>query len=202
MSLEFARLVWRRYLADVIDVRAILALEKRVASTKLASPIVCAAMAAVVVPVARSPSRPAMPSDEGVSTMKDFVEYEAEKQVGVKRPFFDLQDSCHAKRRKVLESVSKVVGLAVKVMDDAIVTSSIGVGSIVVSRTDNSMGQLVTTRAAVLTLTAKWLNLGDAPKKTKREQGDLVRKICTETKTAEDHIIANRDIALFATMAF
>lgn len=99
--LDFARLVWRRYLLPCTDLTAIPTLEKQDALTPQASPITSAAMADVEVPVDRSPLGSAAPDDEDDWTMGDLVVVDAEERVGVKCRPRDLQKSCRVKGQKV-----------------------------------------------------------------------------------------------------
>lgn len=141
-------------------------------------------------------SSSAMPSDERDWAMGDLVEVEEGEQVEVKRRLRNLQELCHAKRRKVPESVSNAVGLAVELVDDAVITSSPEAGLIVDPRIDELTGQLASNRKKVVSLTAKLSHLEDARDKTEQEHENFMRKIRKETKTSEDHTIAERDGAL------
>lgn len=84
MSLEYARLAWRRYLADGTDDKAIPILEEQNALTEPASTIASAAMADVVVLTAGLRLSPAISSDEEDRMMEDLVEAEEGERFGVK----------------------------------------------------------------------------------------------------------------------
>lgn len=129
--------------------------------------------------------------------MRNLVKVEEGKQAEAKRCLSDLQELCSAKSCKVPESVSKVAGLAVELVSDAVVTSSPGAGSIFDPRIDGLTVQLGSTRTEVVSLAAKLPYLEDALDKDKREHKRLVRRIRAETKTAKDYDIAERDWALY-----
>lgn len=72
--------------------------------------------------------------------MSNLVEIKAVERVRFMGCLCNLQEPCRARRREVPESVSEAVGLAVKSVDDAVVPSSPGRGSIVNPRTDEWTG--------------------------------------------------------------
>lgn len=196
MSLECARLARRRPLAGRIDVKAILTLEKQDVLAKLACSIAGVAMADAVVPAKRACSTSAMPINEEDCTMGELAEVEEVLRVGARRRFRDLQESCHAKKGKVPESVSKALGPAVELVDDAVGTLSPGAGLIVHSRIDDFTGQPLNTVVKVVSLTTKLSDQEDAPNKVEPKHENLVRMIGTETNKLEDLIIAEQDDAL------
>lgn len=63
------------------------------------------------------------------------------------------------KKQNVLESLIKNVGLAVELIDDAVVVLSPEAGSVVDRRIDKLIGQFVNTRAEVVLLMATLYNL-------------------------------------------
>lgn len=65
MLTEYARLAWRRYLANKTYTKAISTLEKQIALTRPASPVVSLEVANVVVPETLSPLISSMSSDDG-----------------------------------------------------------------------------------------------------------------------------------------
>lgn len=91
--------------------------------------------------------------------MGDLVQVEAKKGIGDKRRLCDLHESCRATRHEVLESVSEAVGLAVKLVHVAVVIASPGAGSVSGPRIDELTGQLASTRAEAISLTAKFFDL-------------------------------------------
>lgn len=72
-----------------------------------------------MVPKSRSPSNAVTLSDKKDWMMGGFVDVDEEELVGVKDCLHDLEDSCRAKRRKVLESVSDAGDIQVKFMNGA-----------------------------------------------------------------------------------
>lgn len=77
--MEYARLVWRRYLADGTNVKAISMLEEQDALTEPASLGTSAALADADVPAGRPSPCPAMPDDEENWMMGSLVEVDAEE---------------------------------------------------------------------------------------------------------------------------
>lgn len=70
-----------------------------------------------------SPSSPAVPSDEDDWTMCALVKVEAEGWAGCNRFLRKLQGSCSAKSCKLKESVSTAAGIAVEMVDDAVMAA-------------------------------------------------------------------------------
>lgn len=92
MSLEYARLVWRRYYAARTDLKTIATLEEQNALTRPARPITNGATADVVVPAERAPSSPAVPEDEKDWKMDDLVVVNTYEWVQIKCRLRGLQD--------------------------------------------------------------------------------------------------------------
>lgn len=65
----------------------------------------------------------------------------AEGREGSKRRLYDLQKSCCVKRRNILESVFKAVGLAVELVYDAVVTLTLVADTVVDTRIHKLAGQ-------------------------------------------------------------
>lgn len=102
--------------------KAIPTLDEQDALTKPASPTANAATADVVLLVKQSLLVSARPSDAQHKTMGDLVQVEDGEQVGSQRRRRYLQEWCRTKRRTVPESMSEVVGLAVELVADVVVT--------------------------------------------------------------------------------
>lgn len=128
--------------------------------------------------------------------MGNLVEGEEGEQVKLKRRLRNLQESFRAKRRKVSGSVSKAVGLAAAWVDGAVVASLSGADSINDSCIDELTGQLESTSAEVISLTAKLLDLEDVRDKARQVHEDLLKKIRTEAETPQERTLAERDGAL------
>lgn len=128
--------------------------------------------------------------------MGDLVKNEEKEQVVAKCFFWGVQEQCSTRRRKVPERVSKAVGSAVELVDDAVVVSSQGTDSIVDSGIDDLTRQFASTSAEAVLLRTELFDLEDAHDKVEQEQEAVVRKIRTETKTSEDFFIAKRHGAL------
>lgn len=96
--------------------------------------------------------------------------------VDVKCHLRNLQKSCSTGRCKAPESVSVPVGLNVKLVDDALVTSSPRAGSLVDPHIDKSTGQMASTRAEEILATAKLSDLNKALDTLRRVHVNLVRR--------------------------
>lgn len=83
------------------------------------------------------------------------VEDDARKRVEVKCCLRNLQDLCHTKRRKMLEAVSKVVGLVVKWVGDTVVVTSPGAVNVADQCVNELTGQLASARVEVVLLTVE-----------------------------------------------
>lgn len=91
------------------------------------------------------------------------------------------------------ERFSKAVRLALDLRGDALMASSPGAGSIVDSGVDELMGQLASSGALAILLTAMLFKLDDARDKAGQEPGIFVRRMWTEMETWKDHNIAEWD---------
>lgn len=158
-------------------------------------------MADVEVLARRLSSLSAMLSVEEDWTMGDLGKNDAEERIRAKRRSRDLQKSCRAKRRSVPEGVPEAVTLAVKLVDDAVLRSSPGAGSVVDPHFDELTRKLTSPKAEVISMTAKLSDLEEARDNVAQEHEDLLKKIRIETKTSE-HILAGRAVLLFDTMAY
>lgn len=106
-------------MAKGTNIKTIPTLQEHDALTKSANLIIAVAVAHLMMSEARSPSFLAMPGDEKSWMMGDFVVVGEVEQIEMKYRFCNLQDSCRAKRRKVLKSATKAVGLDVQSEDGA-----------------------------------------------------------------------------------
>lgn len=173
--------------------KAIFTLQKRDTLAKPACPITNAAVASLEDFVRRSLSSLAMPGDEKVWTIGNFVDTEADKRVGFMRRSRDLGGLCCAKKGKAPESVPVANGLAVKLFDEAAVPSSPGAGNVADPCKDGLMEQLARTGAEVILLTTKLFDYEETCDKAAKKHEDLLMKLLTEKKTSEEHIVAERD---------
>lgn len=137
-----------------------------------------------------------MPSDKKDCTRGGSVEDEVGERGEIKRRLRALHELCRADRRKVPESVSEAVGLAVELVGSVVVASSLGAGSIYDLCSDNLTGQLASTRAEVFSLETNVSNLEGARDKVEQEHEGVVRKMLIATRTLEDPIRAELDGAL------
>lgn len=128
--------------------------------------------------------------------MEDLVDVGGEKRVGGKWYLCDLQKSCCAKRRKVVQSLAEAVGLAMELDDDAVAVSSPGAGNVAKSRTDDLPKSLAYTKAEVIQLTPKLSVLKEARDKRKTEREELLGKVQTDAKKSEEHVIPKENGAL------
>lgn len=147
-------MVWHCYLASDFDLKAILTLVDQDTVTRPASPI-AAAMADVENPAKCLLSSSVKPDDEEYWTIGDLVEAGPDGRVGVERLLHDLQDSCCVKKRKVPESVSEAVVLAVELINDVVASTSSCAGSSIEPRINELTQELSITRVKVVSLTAK-----------------------------------------------
>lgn len=106
----------------------------------------------------------------------------------MKRRLCNLQDSCFAKRRKVLEGATEVVGFAVELVGGADGVSSPGAQATVDSRIVDLDEQLATARAATVSLKTKVLALKEARDRVQQERDDISENMGKETKTMDDYI--------------
>lgn len=83
----------------------------------------------------------------------------------------------------------EAVCLAVKRMNGAGDLLFSSAQSVADPQADELIEQLAMARAAVVSLTAKVLDLEDARDREEREPDELVKKVRTEARAAEDHAI-------------
>lgn len=131
----------------------------------------------------------------------DMVEDEVEERVRVKRCLLDLQKS-GARKRKVSESVLEAVGLAVELVDDAVVALLLGRGLDNGSRIDELTEQLATIRAEFVSIAAMTPDLLVARDMAVLKHENVVRKTQTEKKTSEDIVYSSRTVVFLAIMVF
>lgn len=98
---------------------------------------------------------------------------------------------------KVPQRVSEKFDLAVEMTGNAVETLLPAAGLLDNPRTDLLTGQLASSEAAVMPLTAMVSILADARNKAKRDHEGLVRIIRTEAKNSKYHINAKRYSAFF-----
>lgn len=152
--MDYARLVWCRYVAAGTDLTGIPTLEELNALTQPGSPATSAAMDNVGVFAEQLPSSLAGLDDGDDQKIPNMVAVEAEARVGVKRCLCNLQESCRARRRKVPESVVEAVGLAVELANGVAVAPP-GAVAVADSCIDDLSEQVASMRAEVISLTTK-----------------------------------------------
>lgn len=89
--MQYVQLVWRCYVADDADLKAIPTLEKHYELTGPASPNASGAMADVEVSADRLPLSSAVPDDDEDWSMGVLIEVDPVERVGVKLCIRDLQ---------------------------------------------------------------------------------------------------------------
>lgn len=137
-----------------------------------------------------------MPCDKENGTMVDLVKVKVEERVGAKRRLSDLQESCSTKRCKVPGSVSEAVGLAVELVDDAVVASPPGTDNVVDSRIDELSERSESIREKVISLTAKLSDSGEARDKEEQKSEKHLKTVGTEAIVLAELIVAKWDGAL------
>lgn len=91
-------------------------------------------------------------------------------------------------------AIYKNVGvLRVELVDSGVETSSPATASIAEPRIDELTGLWESTRVGDVSLLAKFANLVDTRDRTDRELKKLMRRIRTEIKTLDDHVVAEQD---------
>lgn len=154
MSIERARLAWRRHLSSGTDLNAIPTPEKQDVLTSPSSSI-GAAMADVEEPVKGSPYSPAVAVVEEDGTIGNLVKVDVVERVGVRRRLYHLQEPCSAKWRRLPGSVSNAVVLVVELIDDAAVATLPCAGLNNQPRFNELTQELSNTRVEVVSLTAR-----------------------------------------------
>lgn len=154
ISMEYARLVWRCYLANGTNMNEFPTFEKQDVLTKPAGLVESAAMAYGGVRAGRPPSSSALPDDEENRKIMDVVEADAGVQVRDKRCLRNLQELRRAKNRKMAESVSEAVVQAVKLVYETVVIKSLGVVVVAAQRNDKMTGQIAVAMPKVVSLKA------------------------------------------------
>lgn len=144
------------------DLTTIPTVEEQDALSEPASLIVSLVAVDVVVSEARLLSSPTMASDEENGAMSNLNGIDEEERVKLKRCLHDLKRSCRAQRRMVPVCLSVPVGLAVELMSDAVEASWQNEDLAVDPLVDALMGPITSTKAAVVSLTAKLSYLNDA----------------------------------------
>lgn len=164
--MQYDWLVWRRYLVEGTDAKAISTLEEQDALGRPASPTTSAPMADVKVLARRFLSNTAMADDEEDWTTGNLIEVNAGDRVYVKRRLNNMEEVCRAKSRKIQESVCEAVGLVLELVDDSSgnVAGAVGVANNCI---DQVTGQLASTKAEVIILTTKLYDLDYARDKKK-----------------------------------
>lgn len=95
-------------------------------------------------------SNPAIPSDEEDRALCGFFGIDEGERVRPINCLCDLKVSCCARRRKVQNTLSSTVGLAVELVDGAAAAFLPGASGIVDPSTDEMTGQLVATWTEVV----------------------------------------------------
>lgn len=149
----------------------------------------------------RLPLSPAMSNDKEDWKIDNLVEDKAGEWVKVMHLFCDLQVSCYTKRREVSESVSKVVGVTVELLDDVVVVSWLGAGNIVNLPIGKLMRQAASTRVEVISLTAKLPKYEEIHNKAGHERENYLKKVQVEAKTSKEYIVAERDSTRFCYLS-